>query len=597
MSSARSTRVTSLGRALQFSAAAWRDAWLVLALSVAGPAVMFFGEHGPVNRDLGMALIAGGGLWSALMFAPLTAGLYRVALNLYAGPESRRYPRGLAGLRVGLAEARMLGLAMLMFLLAVLFLAPAALVAAAVAFVFRSQGELSVLAALRYGAYCGLGVLALYPLVAMRVALGGAATVAEDQLRLFQTWPLTQKRLLAVALPATAILALYPLALTAAAFANQAELGEFTLGPGRWPLADALAGAVLSGLFHGALMPTLVVGALTHLYLEWRPQAPRAATRKPVLRVVADLVETGTDGAEGSGDDAGAAPEVASPVRRSAAAFQIGADRIAWPDHRSVAFDTSGQAFGDPAPPTPAPAPVGVWPELEVLAMRFPRAAEPAPPMAGPAAHPPVFDGEAHEGPRSPIDPAVTALEHPMLLAPDAPWLSGSHAPALHDAEPPAAAPEARPEELYVWRQADPAEGLKDLFWLSGVVPPDAPAGGLAEAPAAAISSEDAPAPPPRVETRPVRPAAPAAANAEGSPDTSGASPVLAVPPSEIEAPPPLEVIAYAPPRPFQAVRDAPAPQTPANDAVTSEPAEPAPATPEQPPARGPVGAAEGHEA
>lgn len=323
MSSARSTRVTSLGRALQFSAAAWRDAWLVLALSVAGPAVMFFGEHGPVNRDLGMALIAGGGLWSALMFAPLTAGLYRVALNLYAGPESRRYPRGLAGLRVGLAEARMLGLAMLMFLLAVLFLAPAALVAAAVAFVFRSQGELSVLAALRYGAYCGLGVLALYPLVAMRVALGGAATVAEDQLRLFQTWPLTQKRLLAVALPATAILALYPLALTAAAFANQAELGEFTLGPGRWPLADALAGAVLSGLFHGALMPTLVVGALTHLYLEWRPQAPRAATRKPVLRVVADLVETGTDGAEGSGDDAGAAPEVASPVRRSAAAFQI----------------------------------------------------------------------------------------------------------------------------------------------------------------------------------------------------------------------------------------------------------------------------------
>ena len=184
-----------------------------------------------------------------------------------------------------------------------------------------------------------------------------------------------------------------------------------------------------------------------------------------------------------------------------------------------------------------------------------------------------------------------------MLLAPDAPWLSGSHAPALHDAEPPAAAPEARPEELYVWRQADPAEGLKDLFWLSGVVPPDAPAGGLAEAPAAAISSEDAPAPPPRVETRPVRPAAPAAANAEASPDTSGASPVLAVPPSEIEAPPPLEVIAYAPPRPFQAVRDAPAPQTPANDAVTSEPAEPAPATPEQPPARGPVGAAEGHEA
>ena len=606
MSSARSTRVTSLGRALQFSAAAWRDAWLVLALSVAGPAVMFFGEHGPVTRDLGMGLIAGGGLWAALMFAPLTAGLYRVALNRFTGPESRRYPRGLAGLRVGLAEARMLGLAMLMFLLAVLFLAPAALVAAAVAFLFRSQGELTVLAALRYGAYCGLGVLALYPLVAMRVALGGAATVAEDQFRLFQTWPLTQKRLVAVALPLTAILLLYPVVLAAAAFANQVELGEFSLGPGRWPLADAVAGATLSGLFHGALMPTLVIGALTHLYLEWRPEAPRAAVRKPVLRVVADLVETGADAANDTGvesgddfaDDTGAEPEIVSPVRRSAAAFQIGADRIEWPDHRSVAFDTSGQAFGEPAPPTPVAAPAGVWPELEVLAMRFPRAAEHAPSVAGLAAEPPVFDGEAHEAPRSPIDPAVTALEHPMLLAPDTPWWSESHAPTQDEIAPPVAAPDAGAAELYVWRETGPVEGLKDLFWLSGVVPPDAVAESPApEAPAPEAPSEAVIPSSPTAETLQRRPAALAAANADERPDASSAPPVAAVPPSQLEAPPPVEVIAYAPPRPFQAVSGAPRSQAPANDAGTSQMAEPLSTAPEAPAPRDPVGAAEGHEA
>ena len=143
MSSARSARVTSLERALHFSLAAWRDSWFVLSLSVLGPAVMFFGEHGPVSRDLGMALIAGGAGWSGVMFAPLTAGLYRSALNRYSGPEARRYPQGLGGLRLGAAELRMVGLAILMFLLAVLFLAPAALVAAAVAFL-SSDGASAV---------------------------------------------------------------------------------------------------------------------------------------------------------------------------------------------------------------------------------------------------------------------------------------------------------------------------------------------------------------------------------------------------------------------------------------------------------------------
>lgn len=614
MSSARSARVTSLERALHFSLAAWRDSWFVLSLSVLGPAVMFFGEHGPVSRDLGMALIAGGAGWSALMFAPLTAGLYRSALNRYSGPEARRYPQGLGGFRLGAAELRMVGLAILMFLLAVLFLAPAALVAAAVAFVFRSQGELSVLGALRYGAYCGLGVLALYPFVALRVALGGVATVAEDGIRLFQTWPMTQKRLVALGLPLVVILLLYPLALSAAALANLQETGDFALGASRWPVLDALGGAVLSGLFHGALMPALFAGALTHLYLKWRPDVPAVARRKPVLRVVADLVETGAG--QGDAADAVAAandgdaygrPEddrlVAGQTRRSAAAYQIGADRIQWPDHRSVAFDTSGQAFGEPAPPAPTPVPEGVWPEMEAMAQRYARSYEPVLGVAGPAGHPPVFDGEGHEHARSPIDPSVTSLEHPMLLAPERSWTVLEPAGGAHDGTPAAAVesgtaqqPETSPESgPDAERRLDsaPQKDLADLFWLSGVVPPEVMASSGPEA-AAAEPEVAKPAVPEAAAALPGLPR-PEAANADDLAEEAGRAPVLALAPSAQDAPPPVQVIAYLPPRPFHPVATGLDAAVAANDAAPP-PVAPEVLTPAVPPVRETLEAAEGQE-
>jgi hypothetical protein len=590
--------VTSLERALRFSLAAWRDSWLVLSLSVVGPAVMFFGEHGPVSRDLGMALIAGGGLWSMIIFAPLTAGLYRSALNRYGGPQGRTYPHGLAGLRLGAGEARMLGLAILMFLLAVLFLAPAALIAAVVSFVLRSQGDLSVLAALRYGAYCGLGVLALYPFVALRVALGGVATVAEDDIRLFQTWPMTQKRLLSVALPLLGIMLLYPLALGVTALVNLNEIGEMSLAVGRWPVVDATAGAALSGLFHGALMPALFAGTLSHLYLKWRPGVPAVARRKPILRVVADLVETGHEPAEEgvpavAANDYGEDGAVAARTRWNVAAYQIGADRIDWPDHRSVAFDTSGQTFGEPGPAPPTPTPEGVWPELEVMAQRFSRSFEPVSSVTGSAAHHPVYDGEGHEPARSPIDPSMATLEHPMLLAPDAPWSSPVPASGAYEwataTGPVRLDPEADPARVEVnsasgssltpgatpsdsgVAQIPPDSGdsdaLAELFWLSGVVPPEVMAtadvdaaplvlglsddrnanAGLTDAPASHVEE-------PRNLVTPVLPLQPEpqmAANAEDAAELTDPLHVMAIAPSAQDVPPPVEVIAYLPPRPF----------------------------------------------
>ena len=647
MSSARSVRVTSLERALHFSLAAWRDSWFVLSLSVIGPAVMFFGEHGPVSRDLGMALMAGGGLWSAAMFAPLTAGLYRSALNRYGNPEGRRYRHGVGGLRLGAGEVRMLGLAILMFLLAVLFLAPASMIAAALAFVFRSQGELSVLGALRYGAYCGLGVLALYPVVALRVALGGVASVAEDRIQLFQTWPMTHNRLLAVAAPLAAILLLYPVALWAAALANLQDLGTVTLGGGRWPLVDAAIGTVLSGLFHGALMPTLFAGVLTHLYLAWRPDVVAVARRKPVLRVVADLVETGhmpadeRDAAMAANDrDDAADPAdegaVAARTRRSVAAYQIGTDRIDWPDHRSVAFDTSGQAFGEPATIVPTPAPAGVWPEIEVMAQRYAQRYEPASTMAGPAAHPPVFDGEGHEHARSPIDPAVTALEHPMLLAPDADWAVPDHSVRAGDDAKPQQIADLATGTATVEPDPDPAiartlvpalaptsvdhsaeavvtgdgrtdgEDLADMFWLSGVVPPDMMAVSAPETvfqPPPAPGSVSGPVPVAEDTAAPVSaapytaPAAvlPLAANAEDVAEAADLSRVMAMAPTLQDAPPPVQVIAFLPPRPFHRTGSDLTPAVAANDAAPPpRPIETL--TPALPPARDAIGTAEGQE-
>ena len=284
MSSTRSDRVGRLGGAFRFAVTAWRGVWLILLAASIGPMVMFLGEHAPVSRDQAMELMLGGGVWTALMLVPVTGGLYRSALSELAAPAGRQFNLGAFGLQWGKTEWRLVGLMTLLFLLSVLFLVPAALVTTAVAFVLRSQADMSMVAALRIGAFAGLAIVALFPITAVRVSLGGAATVAEDSLRLFQTWPMTSRRFWTVAGPLAVITSLYPIAMTAAAIGNLQITGDFALGVSRWPVAIALTGAVLSGLFHGAVMPALYAGFLTRCYLDWRaPSVQGAVASEPDL--------------------------------------------------------------------------------------------------------------------------------------------------------------------------------------------------------------------------------------------------------------------------------------------------------------------------
>ena len=277
MSSTRSDRVGRLGGAFRLAVTAWRNVWLVLLAASIGPMVMFLGEHAPVSRDQAMQLMAGGGVWTVLMLVPVTGALYRSALSEFAAPAGRRFNLGLYGLQWGRPEWRLVGLMTLLFLLAVLFLVPAALVATTVAFLLRSQADMGMIAALRMGAFAGLAIVALFPVTAIRVSLGAAATVAEDSLRLFQTWPLTARRFWTVAGPLAVITSFYPIAMTAAAISNLQITGDFALGVSRWPVALALPGALVSGVFHGAVMPALYAGFLTRCYLDWRAPSLQAA--------------------------------------------------------------------------------------------------------------------------------------------------------------------------------------------------------------------------------------------------------------------------------------------------------------------------------
>jgi len=218
-----------------------------------------------------------------------------------------------------------------------------------------------------------------------------------------------------------------------------------------------------------------------------------------------------------------------------------------------------------------------VWPEIEVMAQRYASSHAPNPGgIGGAAALPPVFDGEGHEHAPSPIDPAVTTLEHPMLLAPDRPWAPPGPASGPYewtagaDRVPPAeavvpllpepglsAAPAPQPSARPV-----PHETLADLFWLSGVVPPEQMA---TDAPGAATGAPEPVIAPPVV----VPPTRPEAANAEDTPEASMPARIMAVAPTAQDAPPPVQVIAYLVPRPFHpGAADLEAAAVAANDAA-----------------------------
>ena len=548
-----SVRVAGLERALNFSATAWRDVWLVMSLSAAGPAAVFFGVFGPVSRDMSQMLLLGGAAWSAVFWAPQTAGLYRSALNQMSGRDERRHALGLAGLKWGMTEVRLIGLASLMFLLAVLLVIPAAAVLGAVTIALRTQTELGLQTCMRYGAYAALAVFAAYPLIWLRVSLGGPATVAEGRIRLFQTWPLTKGRLTAVAWRTVALMALTPLGAIAALALDPYLRIEPAIGQPYWPLSFAAGGAVAAGLFYGAFVPSMFAGLQTQLYLVWRPKVNGRARAKPVLRVVADVAggAEATDAAVESADVAPpappleidmpalvaanelfAAPEDWERTRRQAAAFQIGADRIEWPEE-------GGLDGSEPmAPPMVAASSrdlatgSGGWTDFEWTVGPCPdEAVDGSSEAAAHAVEP--FDYEVHGSGSSVFGPEAASLEDPMLL---------SHGGPEHWPDPasePVSDAGASSVDTYAWRYDNPFK-LRDLFWLSGAAPQ-------------ADEEWDAGH-------------HPRARDAVVSEGVSNLPAPVAVAPSAEEAPPPVQVLAFAPPRPFDMAWAELDPQRPAND-------------------------------
>ena len=554
MSSARSVRVAGLERALSFSATAWRDVWLVMSLSAAGPAAVFYGAFGPVSRDMSQMLLLGGAVWSAVFWAPQTAGLYRSALNQMTGRDERRHSLGLAGLKWSMTEVRLIGLACLMFLLAVLLVIPAAAVLGAVTLTLRTQTELGLQTCMRYGAYAALAVFVAYPLIWLRVSLGGPATVAEGRIRLFQTWPLTKRRLGAVAGRTLVLMALLPLGAVVALALDPLLRIEPAIGQPYWPLSYAAGGAVAAGLYYGAFVPSMFAGLQTQLYLSWRPKVNGRARAKPVLRVVADVADSSVDEADVAqsappmeidmpalvaANELFAAPEDWERTRRQAASFQIGADRIEWPD------GDDADAESPMAPPLVAAsgrdldASQRAWTDFEWTVGPCPEEAVGAAEASSDHGVEP-FDYEVHGSTSSVFDGGAVSLEDPMLL---------SHNGPEHWGEPTSGA-EALAPDSYAWRYDNPYR-LRDLFWLSGAAP-------QADEEAVAGHAPHAQDPEPAAD--------------RSVPETAHALPApIAVAPSAEEAPPPVQVLAFAAPRPFDMAWAELDPQRPANDPALAE--------------------------
>jgi hypothetical protein len=522
-----------------------------MSLSAAGPAAVFYGAFGPVSRDVSQMLLLGGMAWSAVFWAPQTAGLYRSALNQMTGRDERRHALGLAGLKWGMTEVRLIGLASLMFLLGVLLVIPAAVVLGAVTVALRSQTELSLQTSMRFGAYAALAVFAAYPLIWLRVSLGGPATVAEGRIRLFQTWPLTKGRLSAVAGRTLVLLTLVPLGAIVALGLDPYLQITPTIGQPYWPLSYAAGGAVAAGLYYGAFMPSMFAGLQTQLYLSWRPKVNGRARAKPVLRVVADVADTVVESDDPvpstapldidmpalvAANELFAAPEDWERTRRQAASFQIGADRIEWPD----------EEVADAEAPMSPPLVAASGRDLDVGASSWPDfewSLGPCPEETGGSASDGAADSvepldyEVHGTPSSVFGSGSASLEDPLLL---------SHLGPELWSDPAAEAPlvgETAASDAYAWRDDNPFK-LRDLFWLSGAAPP-------ADEQADAVH-------PSRVQEPTIE---------RSSPEAPAAMPApVAVAPSMEEAPPPVQVLAFTAPRPYDMAWAELDPQRPAND-------------------------------
>ncbi len=245
----------------------------VAFFSVAGPGLTQFAQESrsptidPATMFARMAPIFGGVLVAipiaAVMFTVLVAAVYRAVLR----PEQP----GLAYLRLGGDELRMIGVMIaLFFILAVPYYIAVALVGAASRAIGNGQPSplVSILGT--------LVVLCVYIWIRVRMSLALAITVGERKMRVFESWRLTKGRfwpllgmyLLVVVFAIAAFIVMYILILILAllGFGGMAQLAH----PTPESLAAAAPLAIVAGLVAAVIY---LVGLTLILTLSYAAQA------------------------------------------------------------------------------------------------------------------------------------------------------------------------------------------------------------------------------------------------------------------------------------------------------------------------------------
>lgn len=271
----------AIGSACDLAASAWARLWGVQLIAAAGAALVFISLRGPMPPSAAHGLWQVGWAMTLASWAPLWAGLHRLALG---GAAAERIWPG--GLQFGPTELRFLGLGLAFALAAALTVLPL-IGLSALSFVFlRPLGAAplgplgQVQASFIATAFLWAAVLVVAGRAAARFMLAPAATVSRKRLTVSEVWSLSRGRTGAIlaawataqapALAAFALLALVdPVERAAAASAS------------RWLLPDAVLGGALLGGVLAFVHAPLTSGALAALYRQRRAERARSAAVPP----------------------------------------------------------------------------------------------------------------------------------------------------------------------------------------------------------------------------------------------------------------------------------------------------------------------------
>jgi hypothetical protein len=309
MTKAGLTVGSSVSGAYAFASRAWGKTFAILFLAAAAQAAIFFAQHADIQHALALKIEAGGWLAALLTAPPAMGALYRVAVGGAALKDL-----GPGGLQWTKIEWSLIGVATLLFLSAVLFCIPATALAAVATVALRFGAGLGLQLAMQIGSFAFIAVMLAWVYTLLRLA--APASVAAREVKVFQTWPLTKGKALALAM--SLIAAAVPLTALIAGgqtVLNGLETGDFVPWPtSRWPLEDAAGGGAALGLISGFLVPSVIAGLFGGAY-----QTLAGADDKVVeLPAKAAKTKSGKAAAKGlvlGGETAPSAEIIPLPVR------------------------------------------------------------------------------------------------------------------------------------------------------------------------------------------------------------------------------------------------------------------------------------------